>query len=138
MSEFRCTINILLKHCAVTMPSMIQIDDIKLLQQSKCHIKNPHRVEQLLNKLSAGGHAKLQIVSDFDFTITKQHRGAGKPMLTSFCILDQCASIPDSCREGSFELVERFKSIEIDPHIPITEKIAVMKEWWRLSSALHK
>lgn len=120
------------------MPSMIQIDDIQLLHQPKCHIKNPQRVEQLLNKLSTGGLDKLQLVTDFDFTITKQHRGAGKPMLSSFCILDQCASVPDSCREGSLALVERFKPIEIDPHIPIDEKVVVMKEWWRLSSALHK
>lgn len=119
------------------MTKLLKINDIPELCLDNCKIKNPERVEQLLNELVAGGHSKLQIVSDFDYTITKQHLNYQK-MASSFCILDKCKSLPKYCHDESQKLVAKFRPIEIDPHISIPEKIKAMEEWWELSSALHK
>lgn len=120
------------------MTKFLKIHDIPELCISNCRIKNPERVAKLLNELVDAGHEKLQIVSDFDFTITKQHLNNGQRMVSSFCILDMCKSLPKHCHDESRKLVAKFRPIEIDPHISIQDKIKAMEKWWELSSALHK
>lgn len=59
------------------------VSDIKLLNRVNVHIKDKTRVNELLGKIVEGGFKQLQIVSDFDQTITKQHEN-GKKHLSSF------------------------------------------------------
>lgn len=116
------------------MVNQIKIADIPVLCTANCKIKDPSRVERLLSEMVAGGHTKLQVVSDFDFTITKQHFGDGTKMVSSFCILERCPSVPAEVIERSRALIQKYRPIEIDATIPIADKLHAMIDWWTKSS----
>lgn len=59
------------------------VNDISELSQKHVHIKVPEKVNQIIENFINGGYDKLQVVSDFDKTITKQHEN-GKDHLSSF------------------------------------------------------
>lgn len=116
------------------MVKQIKIADIPALCSTKCKIQNPERVERLLSEIIAAGHEKLQIVSDFDFTITKQHFADGTHMVSSFCILESCPSMPAEVVAKTRALSHKYRPIEIDATISIPDKLNVMIEWWTKSS----
>lgn len=116
----------------------VKLSDIAVLNDPKCKIKDPTVVEHKLNQLASGGVNRLQIVADFDFTITKRQLENGERVLSSFGLLDQCPSLPESFRLKSNALKEKFFPIEINPHMDKSEKIEAMVEWWTSSSELLK
>lgn len=59
------------------------VKEIKELQNKNVHIKNKESLNKLINELVKGGASKLQVVSDFDRTLTKQY-DHGKDYCTSF------------------------------------------------------
>lgn len=119
--------------------TVIKLTDlVSLLNNPKCKIKDPTRVEFTINQLANGGVNQLQIVADFDFTITKKQLDNGEKVLSSFGLLEECPSLPESYRQKAISLKEKFFPIEIDPHIDKSEKIDAMVEWWSLSSELLK
>lgn len=118
--------------------NVIKLSDIIVLNNPNCKIKNPSHVEHVINQLAAGGIDRLQLVSDFDFTITKQRMENDEKVLTSFGILEECESLPESYRKASLALLKKYRPIEIDPHIEKMEKTKAMIEWWELSSELLK
>lgn len=59
------------------------IEELTILSRSNVHIKNKDKLNEILNNMAQGGIGKLQVVSDFDKTITKQHEN-GVPHLSSF------------------------------------------------------
>ncbi|KAF7279377.1 hypothetical protein GWI33_007320 [Rhynchophorus ferrugineus] len=110
------------------------IQEISALTKDHVKIKNPDRLNEILNDMIKGGVDQLQVVSDFDRTITKQHEN-GVPHLSSFAIFSR---IPSSLRNEAYQntvsaLRKKYYPIEIDPHIPQVEKIKHMEEWWSLS-----
>lgn len=105
-------------------PKTIRLKELTFLNQQSIKIKNPDNLELILNKLVTGGPKKLQIVSDFDHTITK-HACA-----TSFEIFTSCKSLPPNYITESRKLFNKYHPIEIDPGIPFQEKVNYMIEWW--------
>lgn len=118
--------------------SALKIEDIPELCRKNCYMKSPNNVLLKINDLIDGGPKQLQVVSDFDFTITKQHLETNEKVLTSFGMFDKCQSIPQSYREESFKLFQKYRPLEIDPHISIDEKINYMIEWWTKTGELLK
>lgn len=59
------------------------ISEIKELGCKHVHIKNKDAVNKLINEIVKGGPNKLQVVSDFDRTLTKQYE-EGKDYHSSF------------------------------------------------------
>ncbi|XP_065369287.1 7-methylguanosine phosphate-specific 5'-nucleotidase [Calliphora vicina] len=115
---------------------IIRLQDIKQLCDDHCKIKDPARVERILNEFVNGGTERLQLVSDFDYTITKQRTSDGKPVLSSFGILNACKSLPPRFIEESDKLYHKYRPIEIDPHIPTKDKIKHMIDWWTKTGEL--
>lgn len=62
------------------------INQIKELQNKNVYIKNKNKVNNLIHEIVNGGANKLQIVTDFDRTLTKQYE-PGKDYHTSFGLL---------------------------------------------------
>lgn len=116
----------------------IKLSDIVALNNPTCKIKDPSHVEYVLNQLVFGGVERLQLVADFDFTITKRQLENGDSVLSSFGLLEQCPSLPESYRQKATALKEKFFPIEIDPYIDKSEKIIAMVEWWNSSSEILK
>ena len=117
---------------------IININNIKILCTEHCKIKDRNLVELKLNNLIIGGIHKLQLVSDFDYTITKQRLDNGEPVLTSFGMFNRCNSLPENFLDESRRLYHIYRPIEIDPHIETEQKIKSMIEWWSKSSDMLK
>ncbi|KAG4075017.1 hypothetical protein HA402_004563 [Bradysia odoriphaga] len=116
----------------------LKISDIAGLDGPQCRIKDPATVEHKLSQLAGGGVDRLQIVADFDFTITKRKLENGERVLSSFGLLEECPSLPESFRKQSIALKDKFYPIEIDPHMDKSKKIEAMVEWWTSSCNLLK
>lgn len=116
----------------------IRLSDIDVLTQPHCKIKDPERVEKILNVIVNGGTEDLQIVTDFDFTLTKQKTDTGKPTLSSFGMFNKCQSVPESYREETKKLYKFYRPIELDPSMDIEEKRVKLIEWWQKGSELLK
>lgn len=116
--------------------TIIRLEDIKPLCNEHCKIKDPARVERIINEFVKGGPERLQLVSDFDYTITKQRTADGSPVLSSFGIFNACQSLPQSFIDESIRLHNKYRPIEIDPHISINEKVKCMIDWWTKSGEL--
>lgn len=114
----------------------IRLTDIKPLCGRHCKIKDVERVERILNEFIKGGPQRVQLVSDFDYTITKQRAPDGKPVLSSFGMLNACESLPSYFVEESNKLYKKYRPIEMDPKMPAEEKVKYMIEWWTKSSDL--
>lgn len=108
----------------------IVLKDLIFLNQQSCKIKNPQKLQEALNQMAKDGPKKLQVISDFDHTITKQRTPNGSPCATSFHIFNDCKSLPESFKDESKKLFNIYYPIEIDPSIPYNEKIKHMTEWW--------
>jgi len=54
------------------------------LENTNVRIKNLNHVEKVISNIIRGGRQKLQVISDFDRTISL-HAFEGKPCLTSNC-----------------------------------------------------
>lgn len=55
----------------------------EILSAPHVHMKNEKEVHEKINSIIKDGHKNLQIVSDYDQTLTKQHEN-GKKHLSSF------------------------------------------------------
>ncbi|ALC41872.1 CG3362, partial [Drosophila busckii] len=114
----------------------VRLQDIPALNQSHCRIREPAVVENKINELINGGPERMQVVSDFDYTITKQRTDDGTAVPSSFGIFNACKSLPDNFKAETDKLYHKYRPIEIDPHMPIDEKVNYMVEWWTKSGAL--
>ncbi|XP_044540609.1 cytosolic 5'-nucleotidase 3A-like [Gracilinanus agilis] len=104
-------------------------------QKSNVHIKNPAKVEEILCGLIKGGAAKLQIITDFDMTLSRFSYN-GKRCPTCHNVIDNCKLVTDECRKKLSQLKERYYAIEIDPHLTMEEKYPYMVEWYTKSHSL--
>ncbi|XP_031782592.1 7-methylguanosine phosphate-specific 5'-nucleotidase isoform X2 [Nasonia vitripennis] len=92
-------------------------------------MKDEAEVMKKIKKIVSEGPEKLQIVSDFDFTLTKQHDN-GTPVPSSVVMFLSCKQIPARCVKKDNDLRLKYKAIEIDPNISLEEKIDAMNEWY--------
>lgn len=121
-----------------TSPKYIRLIDIDVLSRPNCKIKEPERVEQLLNEIINGGPSQLQVVTDFDYTLTKQKTDEGKPILSSFGMFNKVKTLPSTYIDESKKLYHKYRPIEICPNISHEEKVQHMIDWWALSADLLK
>lgn len=121
-----------------TNTNYIKLSDIDVLSRPNCKIKNPERVEEIINNIIVGGPDQLQVVTDFDYTLTKQKSDDGKLVLSSFGMFNKCKSLPQSFITESRKLYEQYRPIEICPKIPHDEKVIHMIDWWKKSADLLK
>lgn len=130
--------NICVRTMATDSSVPIQLSEVDVLNQPHCKIRDRQRVEQIINEIVQGGSNELQVVTDFDFTLTKQITASGKPTLSSFGMFNRCKSVPTSLRDESKKLYDKYRPIEIDPKLSQTEKKAKMIDWWTESRELIK
>lgn len=104
-------------------------------QKKTVHIKDPARVEEIICGLIKGGAAKLQVITDFDMTLSRfSHNGKRCPSCHN--VIDNCKYISDECRKKLYELKEKYYAIEIDPELTNKEKYPFMVEWYTKSHTL--
>ncbi|CAH0560044.1 unnamed protein product [Brassicogethes aeneus] len=115
--------------CKYCTNKMDLIGKIPQLNKKHVHINNPDKFNEILKQIIEDGPSKLQVLSDFDKTITKQHDN-GKTHLSSFGIFEKCPSLTDEFVKTVDGLNKKYYPMEMDPHIPLKEKYQLMEEWW--------
>ncbi|GAB4855198.1 hypothetical protein Ancab_023823 [Ancistrocladus abbreviatus] len=97
----------------------VVVGDVQSLERKKAAIR-------------AAGPTKLQVIADFDSTLTK-YRINGQQGNSSHGLLQQGNPEYDNKRR---QLYDYYHPLEICPTIPIEEKTKLMEEWWGKSHAL--
>ncbi|XP_056143950.1 cytosolic 5'-nucleotidase 3-like isoform X2 [Lampris incognitus] len=99
------------------------------LSNPSVHMRDPQRVEEILQAMKKAGSNTIQVISDFDMTLTRFAYN-GKRCPTCHNILDNSNLISDECKKQLKELLNIYYPIEIDSSRSIEEKLPLMVEWW--------
>ncbi|XP_055869963.1 cytosolic 5'-nucleotidase 3-like isoform X1 [Biomphalaria glabrata] len=99
------------------------------LGNANVHIKNQKFVEQAIRTMMKDAHHKLQVVADFDRTLSKYSEN-GKLCCTTHSVLEESPVMPDYFKVEATKLKDHYLPIEFDHSLTIEEKIPKMIEWW--------
>uniref|UniRef100_F6TJ24 5'-nucleotidase n=1 Tax=Equus caballus TaxID=9796 RepID=F6TJ24_HORSE len=102
---------------------------VSILMKATVLMRQPGRVQEIVGALRRGGGDRLQVISDFDMTLSRFAYN-GKRCPSSHNILDDSKIISEECRKELKMLLHHYYPIEIDPHRTIKEKLPHMVEWW--------
>ncbi|XP_039975683.1 cytosolic 5'-nucleotidase 3-like [Xiphias gladius] len=100
----------------------------ELSNPSVC-MRDPQRVQEILQSMVKAGSNTVQVISDFDMTLTRFAYN-GKRCPTCHNILDNSKLISEDCKAKLKELLNTYYPIEIDSSRSIEEKLPLMVEWW--------
>ncbi|XP_031822130.1 7-methylguanosine phosphate-specific 5'-nucleotidase isoform X2 [Sarcophilus harrisii] len=104
-------------------------EQVKDLMKATVLMRHPQQVQEIICSLRKGGPNKLQVISDFDMTLTRFGFN-GKRCPTSYNILDNSKLISEDCQKKLKDLLHYYYPIEIDPNRTVKEKFPLMVEWW--------
>ncbi|KAM6584152.1 hypothetical protein CsatB_011154 [Cannabis sativa] len=99
---------------------------------SEVVVADPDKLSNKISAIRAAGSAKLQVIADFDATLTKYWVN-GLRGTSSHGLLRQVNPEYDMKRR---ELYYHYHPLEFSPTIPIEEKTKLMEEWWGKTHAL--
>ncbi|XP_014214001.1 7-methylguanosine phosphate-specific 5'-nucleotidase [Copidosoma floridanum] len=111
------------------MSDELTLENMLSLRSTNVYMKDRVTVLQKINKIIRDGANKLQLVADFDRTLTKQHEN-GVPFFTSAGIFEQCKQLPEFVKKEAEASYEKYRAIEINPNIPLEEKVKAMEDWY--------
>ncbi|CAG5905910.1 unnamed protein product, partial [Menidia menidia] len=108
-----------------------QLTKAEIPELAKCSVlmKERRRVEDTLHTMQQSGAGALQVISDFDMTLTRFAHN-GKRVATTHNILDNRLLINEDCTKKMKELLNTYYPIEIDASRSAEEKLPLMVEWW--------
>lgn len=110
-------------------------EEVSSLMKATVLMRQPGRVQEIVSALRRGGGDRLQVISDFDMTLSRfAYNGQRCP--SSNNILDNSKIISEDCRKELTELFHHYYPIEIDPHRTIKEKLPHMVQWWSKAHSL--
>ena len=92
-------------------------------------ISNPTEFKLKKQKFISGGAKSIQVVSDFDKTLTTAVYNGTKTN-TAISQMRQNNLLGEEYAKKSFDLFNKYYPIEIDSSIPEGKKIPLMEEWW--------
>ena len=97
------------------------------------HVRDPEAVARKLGVLEGLEGSAVQIITDFDMTLTKQTVG-GQPGYSSHKVLERFSAFgPAHCATVQ-ALHQKYYPIEIDLSIPLEEKIPLMVQVGKLNT----
>ncbi|XP_008434864.1 7-methylguanosine phosphate-specific 5'-nucleotidase A-like [Poecilia reticulata] len=103
--------------------------EIPELTRVSVMMRERSRVEDTMYAMQKAGAGSLQVISDFDMTLTKfAHQGKRVP--TTHNILNNRLLIDDDSTVKMKELFNTYYPIEIDASLSPEEKLPYMVEWW--------
>lgn len=95
-------------------------------------VRDHESLEKKKAAIRSAGPGKLQVIADFDGTLTKYWMNDIRGQ-TSHGLLQQGNQVYDAKRQA---LYEYYHPLEISPDIPIEEKAKLMEEWWEKTHGL--
>uniref|UniRef100_A0A2I3TQI6 5'-nucleotidase n=1 Tax=Pan troglodytes TaxID=9598 RepID=A0A2I3TQI6_PANTR len=100
---------------------------VSTLMKATVLMRQPGRVQEIVGALRKGGGDRLQVISDFDMTLSRFAYN-GKRCPSSYNILDNSKIISEECRKELTALLHHYYPIEIDPHRTVKEKLPHMQD----------
>ncbi|XP_073998585.1 cytosolic 5'-nucleotidase IIIB [Rhodnius prolixus] len=113
---------------------MVQLE-IPELNKENVRMKDKDTVLKKIEKIIFEGKQKLQIITDFDRTVSKHHHN-GETTKSSYCIFETIPTLPKEFTDGAQSLYNKFRNIEDNPKMTVEEKIPYMEQWWDLNEKL--
>ncbi|GFS92203.1 7-methylguanosine phosphate-specific 5'-nucleotidase [Nephila pilipes] len=102
---------------------------MEILNRNTVHIKNRDHVEEIVSRIIRGGASKLQVISDFDQTLSRVHKN-GEKCTTTYGIFEHSSRISEEYKNQTAFLYNHYHPIEVDPHLTKAEKEPYMIEWY--------
>ena len=93
------------------MSDTVLVDEL-LAAHSLMRVKDKQKVESLLKTLNSGGLEKLQVVADFDYTLTKTKNEKGS-LDCSWGVLENSPLMPETYTKECNALKARYLPIEL-------------------------
>ena len=94
------------------------------------HISDVKSLTEKLAKQKFDGLSHLQIVTDFDQTLTRHHYNEHKVGDSTFKTVINWSGTPEDVRRQCSEYFQHYYPIERDSSLSLVEKTQKIKEWW--------
>mmetsp|Transcript_3464 Transcript_3464/g.5400 ORF Transcript_3464/g.5400 Transcript_3464/m.5400 type:complete len:329 (-) Transcript_3464:92-1078(-) len=101
---------------------------VELLFGNRVVFSDKEVFSRKLNKIRSQGPSKLNIVTDFDFTISKFFM-KGERGASCHKVIEDCGLLSDDYHSRAQALQIQHYAVEVDPDISIEEKTLDMVEW---------
>jgi len=92
-------------------------------------IRNKVSFQRKLQKFVTDGPSKLNVVSDFDYTMSKFTMDNGERGFSCHRVIEECGLLGSSYESQAMALQQKYYPIELDPSIPHDEKVGHMLAW---------
>ncbi|XP_061565320.1 7-methylguanosine phosphate-specific 5'-nucleotidase-like [Cololabis saira] len=103
--------------------------EIPELAKGSVLMRERRRVEETIHAMKQAGAGSLQVISDFDMTLTRFSHD-GKRVPTTHNILENRLLMNEDSTKKMRDLLNTYYPIEIDASRSIEEKLPLMVEWW--------
>jgi len=92
-------------------------------------------VDSKIANILSGGHEKLQLVVDFDNTLTRHHKD-GKIIDNSWGVMENSPLLPKDYTQKTNSLRAKYLPIETDHQLSVEDKIPHMEAWYKQANEL--
>ncbi|XP_030077187.1 7-methylguanosine phosphate-specific 5'-nucleotidase isoform X2 [Microcaecilia unicolor] len=96
--------------------------------KERVRMKNREHVNEIIESLRRGGKEKLQVISDFDMTLSR-FKCDGRRCPTSYNIIENSHLVSETCRNKLQELFNTYCPLEKDTKKTTEEKYSLMVKW---------
>lgn len=105
------------------------IDTIDEFKKPTVHMKDPQQVEELVSQFIKDGKKKLQVIIDFDYTLSRFHKNGVKCQTCHGALMDS-PLIGKRYMDQSASLYNTYHPVELDVKMSLEDKAPLMREWW--------
>ncbi|XP_071101196.1 cytosolic 5'-nucleotidase 3-like isoform X2 [Haliotis cracherodii] len=106
------------------------------LESKHVHIRDPEFVKKAIEHMTKDGASKLQVVADFDSTLSK-HKHRGQVCATCHNVLEESHVMPDFFKDQATALRNKYMPLEFSHDLTVEEKIPLMIEWYKAGVAMY-
>ena len=93
-------------------------------------ISNPNKFKKIEEKIVSGGLDKLQIIADFDNTLTYAHKKDGKRIPSLISVLRDGNYISKDYAKKAHELYSKYHPVEENKNLSENKRKKAMEKWW--------
>ncbi|XP_067687851.1 cytosolic 5'-nucleotidase 3-like isoform X2 [Haliotis asinina] len=114
----------------------VSSDLVPELESKHVHIRDPEFVKKAIEHMMKDGAKKLQIVADFDRTLSK-YKHQGQVCATCHNVLEESHVMPDFFKEQATALRDKYIPLEFSHDLTVEQKIPLMIEWYKAGVAMY-
>jgi 5'-nucleotidase len=101
----------------------------EIFNNQRVAFKDKQKFYEKVNRLVSDGPDYLQIVTDFDYTLTKFFNVKGTRALSCHSVIEDCGMLHDDYHYKAKAIQRKYYPIEVDPLLSNEEKTKYMIEW---------